>query len=151
MRLTSRVTLVVVMGSALGVGACAAPQPLDSQLVQAVSIITSCVDDTLAFKLSPWTRHVEEGGRIDWTMTVTDGSVAEFFVEPVHPGKWPYVETGKMRGTPNLPAQAKGMKNGAPSKNPYRYKVQFDCQPAGGGAPLRVIIDPDVVVDDAGQ
>lgn len=147
MRLTPTVARAMVIAGTMALPACSPPDPVDSQLTQAVSIAASCENGALEFKLSPWIRHVEEGDAIDWTMAVTAGTVTEFFVEPVNPGKWPYVNTGKMRGTPNLPAQAKGMKKGAASPDPYRYKVQFECQPSGGGAPLRVVIDPDVVVD----
>lgn len=130
---------------------CAPPEVLDSGLLRSIAITTGCDGDSLTFRLSPWIRHVEEGDAIDWSMTVTAGQVDSFFVAPLNAGKWPYKATGKMKGTPNLPAQAKGMKGKGKVDFdlPYQYVINYSCVTDGGTDTMRVVIDPDVVVDRA--
>lgn len=147
---------VIVLGATLSLGACAAPEPLSTLAVKSVNIEVGCVGDTVAFALWPWVTHVEatsqSADEIDWTMSVTSGTVVDYEIVPTGKGQWPYREMtnpGKGKGQPNVPLRSGRMNSNAQSGT-YQYAVQFNCTPPGGGTPLRVLIDPDVVVDRSG-
>lgn len=161
MRLTSRVVPVVVLGSALGIGACAAPKPLlDVRATEAVTITTACWDKTVSFELTPWEVDVQRGDQVDWTMAPPPrGAVGEYQLVPESPGDWPYPDMlgksgkgkGKAVGRPNLPLRSNQMHGGTKSDTRHKYTIEYWCHPEGGTDSLQVIIDPDVVVDRAAQ
>ncbi|MFN2315551.1 MAG: hypothetical protein ABR551_00275 [Gemmatimonadales bacterium] len=116
------------------------------------TIEVECVGDRVGFRLWPWVAHVNEtaGDEIEWMMVVKAGTVAEYDIVPGNSSTWPFpamVGNGKGKGRPTVPLQSGKLRQGAANPTPYKYTVQFDCVPAGATTPVRVVIDPDVVVD----
>lgn len=134
--------------------ACGQSAPRAIVSVDTVEVGIECYpDSTVAVALSPWIRHVPEGGAIEWVLAPPAGTgrVDTFYVEPKPraAGRWPY--DGKPGGKPGTPGRSGPMKGNARPGDRGHYNLVASCVPQGASSPLRIIIDPDVVVDRARQ
>jgi hypothetical protein len=140
----------VAFGLLALVPACARVQPFPpptAAITVAVTVNVSCTADEVTFTLSPWTARVNPGGSVEWLLA---GNALATSIEVRRKqgagSAWPFVNRGPYRGSKGNPAQA-GRMNGNPEPGrPYPYEVELTCVPVSG-APHRVVIDPDIVVN----
>lgn len=155
-RPTVRALPTILLGAVVGLGACAAPDPLAINATRLVTITTSCWDTSVAFQLSPWDVDVQQGDQVEWAMaSPAQGVVGEYYIVPESAKSWPYPQMlgksgkgkGKALGRPTVPLPSKNMRAGVPENSRYKYQIEYYCYPEGSTDSLKVVIDPDVVVD----
>ncbi len=139
----------VAFGLLMLLPACARVQPFPPPTVANTVVVTvnvSCTADAVTFTLSPWTARVNPGGTVNWAL---DGNAATSAIE-VRKKRGgpdlPFVNRGPYRGSKQVPAQAGRMGGNPEPGRPYPYEVELTCVPQTG-APHRVVIDPDIVVN----
>ncbi len=144
-----RVLPAVLLGTMLGLGACAAPEALRTGNTTEVAVSIWCVGDRVGVAIDPWRRRVPLGDALQWVLTVDSGQVSDFKVDAtdrnlIRQRHWPYKNKNQTHVSDRIPARFEEMR-GNPREAPYPYKVSFTC--ANGDARHSIVIDPDVVVD----
>lgn len=140
----------VAFGLLVVVPACARVQPFPPPAAAAIVTVTinvTCTADEVTFTLSPWTARVNEGGSVDWALA-GNALASSIEVRRKRGGgpDLPFVDRGPYRGSKAAPARAGRMKGDPELGRPYPYEVELTCVPQTG-APHRVVIDPDIVVN----
>lgn len=116
--------------------------------VMPVNVEVGCTPGgEVSFLLRPWTITIFENDTLQWNLTPRDGAqITGFTIEP-RGRPWPFRDRRPDHVSDRVPARYSRMKSKPFGK--YRYAVVLTCQ--NGTQIHRVIIDPDVVVDRAGQ
>lgn len=130
-----------MIATTVGLSACQRPAEdprVASKLADTVTITANCATgNQIDVKVDKWVLRMKKKGDVTFAPVSTTG--AAISVTQQSPALWPFDEAPPLRGN------AKGkIKN---RDGDYRYDVRVACSIGTTGDSVRVVIDPDIIVN----
>ncbi len=127
--------------AALLMSACqqpAADSRLSYKTAETVTITANCTTgNQVGVVVDKWVLRMKKKGDVSFNMQTTTGAVVELSQKEA--ASWPFDEASPLKG--NAKGKIKD-KNGE-----YRYNVRVACAIGTSGDSVRVVIDPDIIVN----
>ncbi len=108
------------------------------KLSDTVTVTANCTaGNNVDVVVDKWVLHMKKKGDVTLVARTTGGAAIEFTEKTA--AKWPFVESPPFKGN------AKGTIKDA--NGDYRYNVRVACPTGTGNDSVRVVIDPDIIVN----